>query len=170
MVGSELMEENKMKREVLSLRRRHLMIASLLGAAAPGAIFADQSRVADGSRVAEAYAASFQAGEKLVVSGRVVGADCKPVADALVEVRTARAPADRITVRTDADGRFMLITVVPARTDAAYLNYSVSHPEHVTRGARLHFARARAILDDAATQLQRDDAGVWRTTFGVSLV
>jgi protocatechuate 3,4-dioxygenase beta subunit len=100
----------------------------------------------------------------------VVGADCKPVADALVEVQTARAPADSITVRTDADGRFMLITVVPARTDTPYLNYSVSHPEHVTRGARLHFARARAIPDDAAMQLQRDDAGVWRMTFGVSLV
>lgn len=146
------------------------MIAGLLGAAAPGVIFADQCRVADASRIAEAYAASLQAGEKLVVSGRVVGADCKPVADALVEVRTARAPADRITVRTDADGRFMLITVVAAHTDARYLNYSVSHPEHVSRAARLHFAPARAIPGDAATQFQRDDAGVWRTTFGVSLV
>jgi protocatechuate 3,4-dioxygenase beta subunit len=146
------------------------MIAGLLGAAAPGAIFAGQSRLADASRADESYAASLQAGGKLVVSGRVVGGDCRPVADALVEVRTERAPADSITVRTDADGRFMLITVVPAHADARYLNYSVSHTGHVTRAARLHFAHARAVPDDAVTKLERDDAGVWRTTFGVSLV
>jgi len=159
-----------MKRDEVSLRRRHIIIAGVLSAAAPGTVFASQCGVVDGTRAADAYEGSFQGSGELLVSGRVVGADCKPVADALVELPPPRSGGDGIAVRTDGDGRFMLVTMLPARTDAKYLNYRVSHPEHGTRAARLHFARRLGIPSDAVTQLQRDDAGVWRATFGVSLV
>ena len=125
-----------MKRETISLRRRQLIVGSL--AATPMAALAAQT---NGTLVT---AASHG---KLVVSGRILGADGKPVFGALVEVLRAGSEA---TATTDADGRFMLTTTASTR-----LRYRVSHKEHGTRVEQLSLAQ--------------DDAGIWRGTFGLAL-
>jgi hypothetical protein len=109
-------------------------------------------------------------GEKLIVSGRIIGADCKPVAAAFVEVWQARSNSHQITVTTDGDGRFMFTTNAPAQRDRQYLSYRVRHAEHATVVSQLHFAPARGVSHTDIAPLQRDYAGVWRTTFGLTLV
>lgn len=125
-----------MKRDTISLRRRQLVIGSL--AATPMAALAAQ---ANGTLVTAASQG------KLVVSGRILGADGKPVFGALVEV--LRAGSEAIAT-TDADGRFMLTTTASTR-----LRYRVSHKEHGTRVEQMSLAQ--------------DDAGIWRGTFGLAL-
>lgn len=70
---------------MVSPQRRQVLIGGLVSIAAPRFSFA------------------FEKAEKLVLSGRIVGADGKPLADA-----TFAVGKDRVT--TDADGRFMLVT------------------------------------------------------------
>lgn len=125
-----------MKRDTISLRRRQLIVGSL--AATPMAALAAQ---ANGTLVTAASQG------KLVVSGRILGADGNPVFGALVEVLRAGPEA---TATTDADGRFMLTTTASTR-----LRYRVSHKEHGTRVEQLSLAQ--------------DDAGIWRGTFGLAL-
>src|SRR5882672_5021664 len=87
-------EENAMKPDTISLRRRHLMMAGL---AAPAALYAAQ------------YAGMAAAGsaQRLVMSGRILGADGKPLSGARVELLHPHSN-DAIGVETDADGRFVL--------------------------------------------------------------
>ena len=125
-----------MKRDKIALRRRQLIVGSL--AATPMAALAAQ---ANGTLVTAASQG------KLVVSGRILGADGKPVFGALVEVLRAGSEA---VATTDADGRFMLTTTASTR-----LRYRVSHKEHGTRVEQLSLAQ--------------DDAGIWRGTFGLAL-
>ena len=57
-----------------------------------------------------------------------------------------------------------------AYTDrSAHINYRVTHPQHATLTSKLHFIRAPGVADNQVARLQHDDAGVWRTTFGVTL-
>ena len=151
-----------MKPNTISLRRRHLMIAGLAGVAAPGVPFAGPIRF-DARAVSRIDANG--SGEKLIVSGRIVDANGKALADARVEVLHAQAVA-RASVATDADGRFMFTTVTPA---TRHIEYRVSHKDHPTRATRLHFAPTRGVSDDALARLQRDDAGVCRTTFALTV-
>jgi hypothetical protein len=153
------------KPNTISLRRRHLMIAGLAGAAVPAtglaAVCADNSPldVAAGT-------VSIARGDTLLVSGRIVDANCKPVTGARVELLQPHAP-DAAAVLTDGDGRFVLTTI--ASVAARHVDYRVSRQAHSAHVARVHFARhARAARADLA-QLQRDEAGVWRTTLGVTL-
>jgi hypothetical protein len=125
-----------MKRDTISLRRRQLIVGSL--AATPMAALAAQAN--------STFVTTASQG-KLVVSGRILGADGKPVFGALVEV--LRAGSEAIAT-TDADGRFMLTTTASTR-----LRYRVSHKEHGTRVEQLNLAQ--------------DDAGIWRGTFGLAL-
>lgn len=125
-----------MKPDTISLRRRQLMVASL--AATPMAALASQPGALAG-------AADLQG--RLVVSGRILDADGKPVFGARIEV--LRAGADT-TVTTDADGRFMLATTASSR-----IRYRVSHEAHGARSGRLDLAP--------------DDAGTWRGSFGLAL-
>jgi hypothetical protein len=136
-------EENAMKADTISLRRRHLMAAGL---AAPVALCAAQYA---GMAVAGAGAA-----ERLVVSGRVLGASGRPLSGARVEILDPRSTA-AIGAETDADGRFMLDS---ALADGQSVHYRVSRNGHATRSARLETA-----------QLQRDETGAWRGTFGLML-
>ena len=125
-----------MKPDTISLRRRQLIVGSL--AATPMAALATTSN--------SAFTIAATQG-KLVVSGRILGADGKPVFGALVEVLRAGSEA---AATTDADGRFMLTTTASTR-----IRYRVSHAEHETRVEQLN--------------LEADDAGTWRGTFGIAL-
>lgn len=154
-------KDRNVKPDTLSLRRRHLMIA---GIAAPTTLFATQLRAAphDGLAVLPTNASSVS--ETLIVSGRMLDAKARPLAGALVEVldsgsnTTARAT-------TDADGRFLFTSAVPRE----YLNCRVSRAGHKTVMKQLHFAHKPGVPGDQVAQLQRDDAGLWRTTFGLAL-
>ena len=126
-----------MKPDTISLRRRQLIIGSL--AATPMAALATTTNTP--------FAVTAAAHGKLVVSGRILGADGKPVFGALIEILRAGSEA---TASTDADGRFMLTTTASTR-----IRYRVSHAEHATRIEQLN--------------LSADEAGTWRGTFGLAL-
>ena len=159
-----------MRADSISMRRRHLIIAGFVGAAAPGALFAGQCGVQAEGPASVAHANAPTSGEKLLVSGRIMGADCRPVVAALVEVwQSSNGSHESTTVMTDGDGRFMFATHAPARRGGQYVNYRVTHREHATVVSQLHFAPARGVSDDDIALLQRDYAGVWRTTFGLTL-
>jgi protocatechuate 3,4-dioxygenase beta subunit len=89
---------------MLSPRRRQVLIAGLASSVAP-AVFAALPTV--------------EAPQKLLLSGRVVGPDGKPLAGATVAAGRART-------LTDADGRFMLITATP--------HYRVTYRARSTEG------------------------------------
>src|SRR6476661_4404529 len=112
-----------MRADSVSVRRRHLIIAGVVGAAAPGAVFAGQCGArAEGHESAE-YANVPGSDEKLLVSGRIVSADCKPVAGAVVEVwQASHGSHQRTTVVSDGDGRFMFATNAPAQRGRYYVN------------------------------------------------
>ena len=76
---------------MLSARRRQVIIAGLGTAVAP-AVFAALPNA--------------DAPQRLVLSGRVLGADAKPLSGAAVAAGRARTA-------TDADGRFVLVTTTP---------------------------------------------------------
>jgi len=71
---------------MVSLRRRQVMIAGLAAAILPAVSFATGATP-----------------EKLILSGRLLGRDGKPVAGASLSAGAAR-------VTTDADGRFVVVT------------------------------------------------------------
>lgn len=132
-----------------SPRRRHLMLAGAAGLAASSGVFALPSF------------AEPVPGETLLVSGRIVDAEGKPLADAWVEGPGANRSERIARTRTDADGRFMLTTSV-SQADS-YVDYRVSHVHG--------FARERVPLAyrEAPTRFQRDEQGVWRTTFALTV-
>ena len=133
------------KNDVISLRRRHLMIAGLAGLAAPAGVFA-ASTAQGGLEITT---------QPLVVSGRVVDTAGKPLAGAIVA-------ASRVSTTTDADGRFVFTTVASSTRNGLpqSLPCSVSHPGHRTLENKIEFGRA---------SLQRDEAGKWRTAVHLHL-
>ena len=135
-----------MKKDDISLRRRHLMIAGLAGLAAPAGVFA----------ALDAEGGLESAVRPLVVSGRVVDHAGKPLAGATV------AAASRVNTTTDADGRFVFTTVAGTARDGLprSLACRVSHPAHRTLENRMEFGRA---------SLQRDEAGAWRAAVRLHL-
>ena len=179
-----------MKHNTISLRRRHLVLAGLAGVAAPATLFAGQcgGTLRNAPVVAELFASGSGGKDKLVVSGRILGApDCKPLAGATVEVWHADANRDYraftrgkqddpgcvpcASVTTDADGRFMFTTIVSAEYPGhpRHINYRVTHQGHAMPVTQLYFARERGVPDDRVAQVHRDDAGTWRATFGLTL-
>jgi hypothetical protein len=152
------------KPNTISLRRRHLTIAGLAGAAVPatgfGALCAGDETTHDA-----AGTVAIARGDTLLVSGRIVDAGCKPIAGARVELLQPHAA--HAAALTDGDGRFVLTATSTHATKHA--DYRVTHDAHSARVARVHFARrARAARPDVAA-LQRDETGIWRTTIGVTL-
>jgi len=75
----------------LSVRRRQVIIAGLGAVVAPAAFPA---------------LPTAEEPQKLLLSGRVLGSEGKPLSGALVA-------AGRASTATDADGRFMLLTTTP---------------------------------------------------------
>ena len=133
----------------ISLRRRQLMLAGTAASAVPTGIFAFP-----------AIAAPFGT-ETLLVSGRIVDTDGKPVTGALIEMAS---PAH--TATTDGDGRFMLTTRVSRRDE--YVDYRVTRPASSPVHERLHVTYSER-GDSNAKALSRDEQGVWRTTFALTL-
>ena len=165
----------KVTRNSFSLRRRHLMIAGLAGVATPAALFAAQCNgIARSAPAVAGFAAGgAEAGGKMVVSGRILGVDCKPLADAAVTAwHDGANPDSAASVTTDADGRFVFTTAAPAGYPslAPYINYRVSRGGHEVLSTQLYFANGRNVSDSRTAQLQRDAAGTWRATFGLTLV
>ncbi|MEO7726730.1 MAG: carboxypeptidase regulatory-like domain-containing protein, partial [Burkholderiales bacterium] len=58
-------------------------------------------------------------------SGRLLDANGKPLASALIETLDGRADA-AASVTTDADGRFVFTTLAPGAS-SSHLRYRVSH-------------------------------------------
>ena len=138
----------------ISLRRRYLIMAGLAGIATPAGVFAGQC---GGTLGVNAAAAELSApGGALIVSGRVTGPDCKPLAGAAVEAWQAGDTTLRAPAITDGDGRFMFTTTARAGNP---FKYRVTHPQHL----------ALATRQDKATQLQRDETGTWRAAVGLAL-
>ena len=122
-----------------------------------------------------------------MVSGRVLGADCKPLTGALVEVWHADANGDyseftrgkkddpacllRASLKTDADGRYFFSSIVPAEYPGRprHIHYRVSHAAHATLVTQLYFGRERGVADELVATLQRDAQGVSRAAFDVTL-
>jgi hypothetical protein len=121
------------------------MIFGVGAAAIPGALLAGECTPFAGG--ASGLTAGAE-GEKLILSGRVVDADCRPLTNVRVEL------ADSAIATTDADGRFMIASRVPAG-GAVRLR--------VSRGGR---TMTRAPGPDA--RFERDEARVWRTTLGLT--
>ena len=126
---------------------------------------------------------------RLIVSGRILGApDCKPLAGALVEVWHADANGDysgftrgktddpacllRASLKTDAEGRYSFSTIVPAEYPGRppHIHYRVSHAGHTTLVTQLYFARERGVAEALVVPLQRDDKGVSRAVFDISIL
>jgi protocatechuate 3,4-dioxygenase beta subunit len=107
---------------MVSLRRRQVIIGGLAATAIPAWTFATERN------------------ERLILSGRVVGRDGKPLAGAIVAAGSART-------LSDADGRFVLVTARP--------HYRVS-------------CEGRA-LEGFVANRRRDADGTWRATVGLTL-
>jgi hypothetical protein len=154
-----------MKPNTISLRRRHLMIAGLAGAAVPATSL---SALCTGDEPTHdaAGTVAIARGDTLLVSGRIVDAGCKPLAGARVELLQPHG-RQAAAALTDGDGRFVLSTTSSHKTQ--YLDYRVSHGADAGRVSRVRFARRARADRPGFAQLQRDEAGMWRTTMGVTL-
>jgi hypothetical protein len=133
------------KTNAISLRRRQLMILGVGTAAIPGALLAGECT--SPARGVSGLTAGAE-GEKLILSGRVVDADCRPLTNARVEL------AGSGVATTDADGRFMIDSRVPAE-GAVRLR--------VSRGGR-----TITRVPGPGARFERDEARVWRTTLGLT--
>lgn len=136
------------------------MIAGLAAAALPGTLFAARLGSATTGIAGPPAAAA-----KLVVSGRLVDANGKPLAGAHIETLDGRADA-AASVTTDADGRFVLTSLTPGAS-SPHLRYRVSHAQHATIVRQLELPRTPGAGGDVA--LQRDAGGTWRAAIGVTL-
>src|SRR5438445_9785153 len=105
-----------MKRATFSQDRRQVILAGFASLVCPAALNAAQLGGERGANTSEARG-------RLVLSGRVVRADGKPLAGAAVELWQANAPAGR-GVTTDGDGRFVALA---ATERPAQLRYRVTH-------------------------------------------
>ena len=145
-----------MKPSTISLRRRHLMMAGLAGAAAPSPLFAGQLSIAE--------IGAAESAPRLIVSGRILGGpDGKPLAGATVEAWHAGAAGDAARATTDGDGRFFTtIASADPSSRPRRIHYRVRH-----EGREMPVTQR--ISDDLVANLRRDDAGAWRTTFALAL-
>lgn len=99
-------------------------------------------------------------GERLVISGRVLGApDCRPLPDAVVDVWQASASGKyyslgkdgerfrlRGRVRTDPEGRYRIDTILPGRYAIGpgyyrppHVHFAVSHADYTTVVTQIYF-------------------------------
>ena len=144
-----------MKRTAVSLQRRQLMIASLAGLAAPILLTPLESR----AHMSSMLNVAPRSGDRLVLSGRVVTRQDTPLQGARIET----TQGERVHATTDADGRFMLMTTTPG---AGSVSYRISHRGHDAYEGTLQLTQ----LDTAREiHAQRDEDGVWRAAFGVTL-
>ena len=163
-------EENTVARNInqgISIRRRQMMLAGIAAAVAPAGVLAAECGGGEVVATEHPFGAGG-AGQTLVLSGRVLGFGCQPLAGAVIEVW--QDDATRVRATTDGDGRFVLTTVLPAGGRTPHLSYYVTHPLHDLRARELYFTRDPDPAAESVAQLKRDTAGVWRAAFGVTLV
>ena len=95
-------------------------------------------------------------GERLIITGTVAAENCRPLAGAVIYVVQTNAageygPGDdsyymQGTLRTDARGRYEIVTVKPGHYKGAYppppahIHFNVSHPAAAAIGPELRFA------------------------------
>jgi protocatechuate 3,4-dioxygenase beta subunit len=147
------------KPNTISVRRRQLVIAAVVGVATPGGLLAGQCVGHSGLLESPTLAGGASVhGDKLVLSGRVLDGACMPVAGALID-----APHVDARTVTDADGRFMLV----ARSASVAMQIRVSHARHAIENLSVKFAPEHS--RDLQSRLLRDDAGTWRATVEIAL-
>jgi protocatechuate 3,4-dioxygenase beta subunit len=180
------------------LLRRRIIFAGCLSAFAAFPAVAQQCRLTSRDQLGPFYTrnapeqtdlcSSGSGGrERLVVTGRVLSADCRPLPGALVEVWHADTNGDyshftrgkkddpacllRASLRTDAEGRYRFATVVPAEYPGRprHIHYRVSHAGHETLVTQLYFGRERGVADNLVSTLARDEKGGSRASFDVTL-
>jgi Dioxygenase len=143
-----------MKHRQFSARRRQVMAMGAGVLAVPAVTMAAYKPVAEKS------------GDKIVVSGRIVGADDgHGLSGAQIEIWQAdaygvRAEQSREVVTADGDGRYF----AALNGDAQRLHYRVSHQDYTARVTQLHTgARQHSVT------LTRDGAGTARAAFEMTL-
>ena len=177
--------------------RRRLLLGGAALLVAPTA-YAQQCRVtprdalgpfykSNAPAQAELCASGSGGGEKLTVTGRVLGApDCTPLAGALVEVWQADAHGDytqvtagrqddpnfllRASVRTDAEGRYSFRTLLPGEYPGRprHIHYRVSAKGYATLVTQLYFARERGVPQELVVTAAPKD-GALAASFDVTL-
>ncbi len=143
-----------MKHKQFSMRRRQVMAMGTGALATPFMAMAAHGPIVQ------------QSGGKIVVSGRILGADHgHSLAGAQIEIWQAdrhgvRIEQSREVVAADGDGRYF----AAFNGDAQRLHYRVSHQGYTARVTQLHAdARQRSV------SLTHDDAGATRAAFELSL-
>ena len=130
--------------------------------------------------------------ERLTVSGRILGGDCKPLADAVIEIwqadvkgeysQVARDRKDdprcllRATLKTGADGRYAFRTVLPGEYPGrpSHIHYRVSMNGYRTLVTQLYFNPERGVDAARVVKLTRGAAvdgklPDYRATFDITL-
>lgn len=178
--------------------RRRLVFASAVLTLVPASALAQQCRVTPRDMLgpfykpnaparAELCASGSGGGEKLTVSGRVLGMpNCAPLAGALVEVWQADARGDytqvgakqddpgcllRASLRCDAEGRYSFLTVFPGEYPGRprHIHYRVSAAGYATLVTQLYFARERGVPQELVTEAT-PKGGMLVATFDVTLI
>jgi protocatechuate 3,4-dioxygenase beta subunit len=176
-------------------RRRFLIAGAIF--IFPGALHAQQCRVTPRDALgpfyksgapaqAELCASGSGGGQKLTVTGRVLGTpECAPLAGALVEVWQADArghysqvgakPDDsgcllRASLKTGADGLYAFRTVLPGEYPGRprHIHYRVSAKGYATLVTQLYFARERGVPQDLVVTAAPKDGGL-AASFDVTL-
>jgi protocatechuate 3,4-dioxygenase beta subunit len=131
--------------------------------------------------------------ERLAVAGRILAApDCKPLADASIEVWQADGGGEysqvsrdrkddarcllRATLRSGADGRYAFRTILPGEYPGRprHIHYRISRSGYRTVVTQLYFAPARGIDAARIAKVIRGEAGgskpgEYQTTFDITL-
>jgi hypothetical protein len=152
-----------MKTNSFSLRRRHIMIGAAAIASAPASAF---TLLRGAPALAPALGAMGmpRSGEKLVVSGRLMDGNGKPIANATLEAWHSHV--HRTTVTSDGDGRLMFTTTTPEGREG--IAYRITRANRSALQGLLRLGAATS-ADDALAHLHVDEAGVWRTSFALTL-
>lgn len=154
-----------MDRNTISIRRRHLMVAGLAALATPGVLLARECvPVATGMLRPPTVAQLLteMAGEKLIVSGRVVGSDCRGLAGALVEIWST-ASARGTSGSTDGDGRFLITSMAPSH-GKVHIRVSYNGQTLVTERQ----LSSEPASGESVMHVTRDEANRLRTTVALA--
>ena len=158
-----------MKSDLISLHRRHLMIAGAAAGVLPAAWFAS-SRAA---RAATPAPAATRNATAMIVSGRLATADGRPLAGAtiLAWYVCGKTEAERCSMTSDADGRFVFSTDAPYRSADGLqpMHVYVTHPGFLPNHAELRFERGRDSADLVHAQTLLDH-GTLRASFGLTII
>ena len=141
--------------KVFSIRRRRLLMSVAAGALAPTPLLAGKGEL---SRRIPAWIPPGNDGGKLVLSGRLANADATPLAAQTVELVQGGVVIKRS--QSDADGRFVIATRAPAGRDWPALR--MIDGDGNSRACEQSFSNSGAHFD-------RDAAGVWRVTVGITI-